>query len=409
MTTQHLGRRTVLVLTASALLAGGLAACSSSGGSSTPGSTDGAGGAASNGSGSSSATTTGAHVANVTITAAHGCAVDHKTFAAGGITFNVTNKDATAVSEIELLDGERIIGEKENVPPGLSAQFAVRAEAGTYTLYCPGATPERTTVTVTGQAAPVDNSVAGLIKSGVADYKTYVDAQMGYLVQATVTLNQALQGTDLAAAQKAYMLARPFYEKVEPVAESFVNGNQNLDAEIDARINDVPRSRWSGFHLIEQALFQKRTLAGLKPWGAKLVADVRELAVKAKALTFSAPDLANGAAGLLDEVASRKITGEEERYSHIDVLDMADNIEGSQQAFADLQPVVQKIDPSLTRTISTAFGALSRLVNTYRTTGNPSGYVYYTALNQADKNELAAAVEAVKTPLSRVAGKVANA
>lgn len=399
---KQLGARALAVLSVGALLAGALAACGSSGSTSatpTGGGTNGASGT----------TTAGAHVANVTITAAQGCALNTRTFAAGGITFNVANKDATAVSEVELLDGERIIGEKENIPPGLGGQFAVRIDAGTYTVYCPGANPEKTTITVTGKAAPVDNNVAGLIKSGVAEYKTYVNAQIGYLVQATAKFDQTLQGSNLKAAQVAYMRARPFYEKVEPVAETFVNGSQNLDAEIDARINDVPKGKWSGFHLIEQALFAKHTLAGMKPWGAELVADVKELQTKAKTLTFSAPDLANGAASLLDEVASTKITGEEERYSHIDMLDMANNIEGSEQAFADLQPVLEKIDPGLTKTITGAFAALDQLVNTYRTGSNPSGYVLYTTLTQADKNKLAAAVEAVKTPLSGVASKVANA
>ena len=38
----------------------------------------------------------------------------------GALTFKITNKDATAVSEVELLSGERIVGEKENLPPGFS-------------------------------------------------------------------------------------------------------------------------------------------------------------------------------------------------------------------------------------------------------------------------------------------------
>ena len=380
-------------------LTGLLAACSSSGGGVSP----------SQPGGSGSAGTTAAHVGNVTITAADGCSIDPGTFAAGGITFKVQNKDATAVSEVELLSGERIIGEKENIPPGLGGQFAVRVDAGTYTLYCPGASTEKTTITVTGKSAPIADSVAELIKQGTTQYKIYVDTQIGYLVTATEKLNDALHGNDLNAAQDAYIAARPFYERVEPVAESFVSAKQNLDADIDARAGDVPRSQWSGFHLIEQALFQKHTLAGMQPWGDKLVRDVKELQVKAKQLTYLAPDLANGAQGLLDEVASSKITGEEERYSHVDIVDMANNIEGSQQAFADLEPAMKKIDPALANTISAAFTALDKLVDTYRTTDNRSGYVLYTTLNDTDRRNLAAAIKAVQEPLSRVAAKVANA
>jgi iron uptake system component EfeO len=367
-------------------------------------------GCSSSGTGSDGDTNAAAgHVATVTITAAHGCELDATKFAAGGITFKITNKDATAVSEVELLAGERILGEKENVPPGLDGQFAVKIDAGKYTLYCPGAPQEKSTITVTGKAAPVDNSVAALLKQGTSAYKKYVDTQVGYLVQSTGKLNTALHGTSLKAAQDAYIAARPFYEKIEPVAESFVSGKQNLDADIDARAGDVPAAKWSGFHRIEQLLFQNHTLAGAQQWGAKLVTDVSLLQQKTNALTYQAPDLANGAQELLDEVASSKITGEEERYSHIDIVDMANNIEGAEQAFADLEPAVNKIDADLADQITAQFAALDKVINKYRTTSNSSGYVFYTSLNNADRHALAAAVKAVQEPLSNVAGKVATA
>jgi iron uptake system component EfeO len=188
-----------------------------------------------------------------------------------------------------------------------------------------------------------------------------------------------------------------------------VNGKQNLDADIDARANDVPASHWSGFHRIEKGLFQDKSLAGMAKWGDKLVADITTLQTKTNQLTYQAPDLANGAQGLLDEVASGKITGEEERYSHIDMVDMANNVEGSEQAFAQLAPAVQKIDPSLAATITAEFAALDKVIDKYRTTSNVSGYVLYPSLTDADRRSLAAAVKAVQEALSRVAAKVANA
>jgi iron uptake system component EfeO len=351
----------------------------------------------------------GNRIAHVTITAAGGCQSDRTSFAAGGLTFKITNKDATAVSEVELLAGARILAEKENIAAGLTGEFAVQVGAGTYTLYCPGAATERTPITVTGTAAPVDTTLAAVLKTGTRNYKTYVDRQLGYLVEGVEKLNAALHGTDLAKAQEAYKTSRQFYEKVEPVAESFVSGTQNLDADIDARANDVPAAQWSGFHLIEKALFQTKSLAGLQKWGDKLVADCTTLQAKAKTLTYTAPDLANGAQGLLDEVAGGKITGEEERYSHIDLLDMASNVEGSQQAFADLQPALAKIDKGLGDSIEARFAGLDKILDGYRSTDDASGYVRYTTLSDADVRILAAAVKAVQEPLSRVASKVANA
>ena len=92
-----------------------------------------------------------AHKAAITVTADKGCTIDNATLAAGGIDFTVKNVDATAVSEVEVLSGDRIVGEKENLPPGFSGSFSVTAPAGDYTLYCPGATPEKSPLKVTGK------------------------------------------------------------------------------------------------------------------------------------------------------------------------------------------------------------------------------------------------------------------
>jgi len=349
-------------------------------------------------------------VAQVTITGAHGCVSDPVEFAAGGITFKIRNQDATAVSEVELLDGEQIIGEKENLPPGLSGTFAVKVDAGEYTLYCPGATPERSTITVTGRTAPTgDDTAAALLAAGAKRYGEYVSTQLGYLVKAVGKLNAALHGSDLKAAQDAYMAARPYYERIEPVAESFTVGPDNLDADIDLRIQDVAAgTRWTGFHPIERGLFQRHSLAGLGALGAGLLANVKKLQAKTAGLTYQPFELANGASELLDEVASSKITGEEERYSRIDVADFQANDEGAEQAFAALEPGLRKIDAALTDAVAARFAALDELVDKYRTTDNVSGFVLYNDLTAADKRQFSAAVNAVQAPLSKVAGKVAS-
>ena len=390
-------RAALLGTTATALvLAGSLTACGSgSGAAASPAPAAAAG---------------DPHKATVTITAADGCTADHTSFAAGGITFNVVNKDATAVSEVELQSGQRIVGEKENLPPGFSGTFSVSVDAGSYTLYCPGAPKETTTITVTGKAAGGgDADVATLLAQGTKQYADYVTTQVGYLVQTSQALQTALHGTDLAAAQQAYMKARPYYEKIEPVAESFTVGQDNLDSDIDARADDVPANQWGGFHRIEKGLFQDDSLAGLATYGDGLVTNVEKLGTLTTGLAYKPFELANGAQELLDEVASSKITGEEERYSHIDLLDFQANDEGAEQAFASLQPALQKIDPTLAATISGAFGALDTLVDNYRTGSNASGFELYSALTDTDKQKLAAAVKAVQEPLSQVASKVSNA
>ena len=80
-----------------------------------------------------------------------------------------------------------------------------------------------------------------------------------------------------------------------------------------------------------------------------------------------------------------------------------------QQAFAQLQPALETIDPTLSATIQGRFAVLDKLVEGYRSRTDASGYVLFTTLTQVDKRQLAAAVKAVQEPLSQVASKVANA
>jgi iron uptake system component EfeO len=338
-----------------------------------------------------------------------GCKPPADTYSAGPLTFKVSNKDATGVTEIELLSGERIIGEKENLAPGFSGSFSLELNAGAYTVYCPGAKTERSPLKVTGgtaRAAVTDTSQ--LLKQGTEIYAKYVNTQVELMITNTQPLVDAIQNGDLAAAQKAYGNARPYYERIEPVAESFTSGEDNLDADIDARADDVPAAKWTGYHRIEKGLFQDKSLAGLEPYATGLMANIKKLQSLTKDLSYQPAELANGAVGLLDEAAKTKITGEEERYSHVDLVDLQGNVEGSEQAFAALKPGLDKIDPTLSSTISARFAAMDTILGEHRDASRPGGFVSYTSLSQADTKQIAQALQAISEPLSKVAGKVVN-
>ena len=225
----------------------------------------------------------------------------------------------------------------------------------------------------------------------------------------------AIKAGNLAQAQAAYVKARPFYERIEPVAESF----PDLDPAIDLRVGDVEAgATWTGFHPIEQGLFAKQSTDGLGELADKLVVDVQTLQAEAKKLSdanaagtaggYQAFEIANGAAALLDEVLSSKITGEEEAYSRIDLLDFEANVEGSLQAFATLKPALDQIDPSLVPQIATAFDQLTAVLDKYRDASEPGGWTPYDRLTAADKKALTDALLVVQEPLSAISAKITN-
>lgn len=351
-----------------------------------------------------------------------GCKAAPDKVDAGPITFEITNTNAAAVSEVELIKDNRILAERENIAPGMaSVSFSHKLDGGTYELYCPGAASEKTQFTVTGKAAEATGTVADKLKTASTDYKAYVVTQVGSLADYTGKLTAAVKANDLAGATDAYPKARPYYERIEPIAGAFCtdgstdcsdNASVSLDFAIDARPDAVgPGDKWEGFHVLEKAIYQDKNLANMGPVADQLQKNVEVLktVVNKSEFTFAPAEIVNGAGDLLDEVSTTKLTGEEEAYSHIDILDMQANIEGSEQAFAVVKPALKDIDPQLTQTITDAFGKVDSLIDTFRDPNEPGGFKNFTQVTAEQKREMAAAIVAVKDPLAQAGGKIAAA
>lgn len=341
------------------------------------------------------------------------CVPEFASAPAGPVTFNISNKDASGVSEVELLSDKRILGERENVIPGLKAvSFTVTLAGGEYQLYCPGASTEYQPFTVTGAAASAAaNGVSDLLKQGTDGYAKYVSGQVDSLVLAAASLKAAVDSGDVAASQKAYAEARPFFERIEPVAESF----PDLDPALDLRVADVePGTEWTGFHPLEKDLFESKAItdsskalaAGIVKNVATLKTLTGELETKA---SYKPEELANGASGLLEEVQSSKITGEEEAYSKLDLVDFAANIEGSQQAFEYLKPALTEIDAALTDQISAQFETVNTALDGYKDANALGGFKPYSEeLKKSDAAKLTALIQSLQAPLAKISEKVAT-
>jgi iron uptake system component EfeO len=348
------------------------------------------------------------------------CVLDHGSANAGPITFAVTNKSATAIAEIELQSNNRILGEKENLAPGLpTVSFTLSLGGGTYQLYCPGAKQELQDFTVTGEAAAqATGTTAEILSSGTQGYANYVNGITDAMATAVDRLRSDIDSGDLARAQADYPLARPFYERIESDVNGFVlpgfqatDNAGNLDYLIDMRASNLDQKvGWHGFHAIERDLFQNRQITDeTRKQAAELQRNVSTLNGLVKSLTYKPEDLANGAADLLEEVQNAKITGEEEAFSHYDLVDFAGNVEGAQQAFAFLEPGLKKIDPELANRVSSQFATVIALLDAYRDPGIPGGYKIYSAeLKSADAAKLSRSIQALQEPLSKIAEKVAT-
>ena len=101
-----------------------------------------------------------------------------------------------------------------------------------------------------------------LLAGAVTGYQRYVSTQAKELVKRVEAFVAAVKAGDVEKAKEQFAAARVPYETIEPVAESF----GTLDPDIDARVNDVEKGqKWTGFHRIEQALWEKHSTKGLEP------------------------------------------------------------------------------------------------------------------------------------------------
>ncbi|MEU6554826.1 iron uptake system protein EfeO [Streptomyces sp. NPDC046915] len=332
------------------------------------------------------------------------CDTSAKSVPAGQVTLRIENKGSKATEvEIVLPDG-RIISEKENVGPGTKYTLTAEVKAGSYEIACrPGMKGHgvRQKLTVTGGSTAKRNPQ---LDKAVADYRDYAQEQADQTLPLTETFVKAVKAGDLDAAKKAYAPSRLGWERTEPVAESF----GDIDPKVDVRADGLEDGqKWTGWHRLEKALWQDKKIgAEEKTLADQLVTDLKDWQKRVGKAEITPTSMANGAKELLDEVATGKVTGEEERYSHTDLVDFKGNVEGAQKSYELLKPVAQKNAPALAKELDKQFTALNTLLDKYRSDKNSYDFVSYDKVTDDQQKELSDAVNALAEPLSKLAAAV---
>ncbi|MEU4550819.1 iron uptake system protein EfeO [Micromonospora violae] len=331
------------------------------------------------------------------------CEVGSTDLSAGTATFKITNSGAKVTEFYVYADGDRVMGEVENIAPGLSRELHVELPAGTYQTACkPGMSGKgiRGALKVSGSAQPLTADAA--LGDATDNYQRYVKSQTAALLAKTEEFVAAVKAGDVAKSKALYPVARTYWERIEPVAEIF----GDLDPKIDGREEVIEEGmEFTGFHRIEKDLWQSGDISRDGPIADRLLVDVKEIVAKANAEKLSPLQLANGAKELLDEVASGKITGEEDRYSHTDLWDFAANLDGSKAAVSALRPALQQRSPELVTQLDSEFANVEALLGKHR---DGDGWKLHTALSKAELKELSDGINALAEPISKVAAAVAK-
>lgn len=336
------------------------------------------------------------------------CTVSGAEATTGTSTFEVTNNGEKTTEFYVYTSGGRVVGEVENIGPGATRKLVVQiTDPGDYTLTCkPGMVGDgfSQTLKVTGEA--VEASTDEVLTQAVDGYISYVRSQTTALQGQVDAFVAAIESDDIDTAKELFPLARTPYERIEPVAESFPN---DLDPRIDLREADIQEGdTWSGFHKIEKDLWvNKKITDETKADAAQLKQDIAELVdgVAADDYTLAPVQIASGAQGLLDEIATSKITGEEDIFSHTDLYDFQANLDGSRAAMASLEKALNERDPQLLTDINERFDAVQTLLDAYR---EGDGFVSYDKVSQEERRELSDALDVLTEKVSTVQEVVAS-
>jgi len=364
-------------------------------------------------------TTDGADSTALTVdSSASDCAVSTSEAPSGTINFQITNSGDQVTEFYLLADDElRIVGEVENVGPGITRDLVVQAKPGDYYTVCKpgmvGAGIGKASFTVTDSGVDLagDGDDAELVDAAATNYVAYIKNQVEGLVTSTTTFLDAYRAGDDETARALYAPTRAAYERIEPVAESF----GDLDPKIDFREADVEEgTEWTGWHRIEKDLWQPtaednggEAYAPLSTEERNRFADLLEEdtaslndAVHESDYSVSIDAISNGAIGLLEEVASGKITGEEEIWSHTDLWDFQANLEGARVAYEGVRDIVEPKDADLVAQLDEEFTSLETLLAGYGSL--ETGFTYYDDLTTEQVKELADGVSALGEPLSKL-------
>mgnify|MGYP000862052802 CR=1 FL=1 len=239
------------------------------------------------------------------------------------------------------------------------------------------------------------------LKQATSDYKTFVEDEIDQLLKDTEGFSETLKSGNLEEAKKQYPLVRMAYERSEPIAESFGESDVKIDYRlVDYMDENKSEDGWSGFHRIERIMWQDNTTEGTAAYADQLVNDIKELKAKITTVKVTPEIMLTGAVDLLNEVATQKITGEEEVFSHTDLYDFRANIQGAEKIFELFKPLIEKKDAKLVKTLETEFKNVNGLLDKHMT--DEKNYKPYTDLSEADTKELAEAVTKLGEPLSQM-------
>ncbi|WP_018757948.1 EfeM/EfeO family lipoprotein [Paenibacillus terrigena] len=238
------------------------------------------------------------------------------------------------------------------------------------------------------------------IQAATKEYAKYVQEQGDALVTGLEALLKEIKGGDLKKAQDQYVKSRLPYERIEPVIELFAELDGTMDARVDDFANEEDEN-FTGYHRIEHLLFVKKETKGAVKFAERLLDDGKKMREEIAAMQIDPTLFVTGVGELMEEAQSKKITGEEERWSQATLPVLKANVDGAQKIFELLRAELKKKDASLEEKIDKNLKTVLKQIDDF----TPNGvYTPYDKLSQTQQMDLKNKLEALAVPMVKLPG-----
>ena len=333
----------------------------------------------------------------------HSCEPNALTVPAGRTRFRIVNRSDRAV-EWEILNGVLVLEERENIAPGLSQVINANLLPGDYTITCgllsnPRGTLHVTPTEASEAAAKAKPSMVAFV-GPLSEFRVYLSTQGTALIKAVTALEQAIEVGDLSQAQSLYAPARAAYQRIAPAAQRLAELDNAINARADYFQKREQDPAFVGFHRLEYALFQQRSLDGLAPVAQRLTADVTTLKQQLLAEPLPPEQLVSIVVRNLNTLADvRASSGEEERYSHTDLNGFAANLDVARKVVDLLRPMLSISAADLLPTLDSAIVAFDTELNGLKVN---DGYARYDSVSAEQRKKIAEKAQALADALDAI-------
>ncbi|MBA5724359.1 EfeM/EfeO family lipoprotein [Liberibacter sp. Z1] len=249
-------------------------------------------------------------------------------------------------------------------------------------------------VSVQGTGSPLQSGDKIIIAKGdiptpekyrpaIESYLAFIRTESSDMVSQLEIIKKELKAGELKKAQQAYIQAHQHYEAIRPIVILFGNIDHVINARADYFLDGVKDYRFTGFHLVEYQLFDRKDIKTALNAIDRLLIQSYDLRKRISTQHIEILNLVRSSADFIEEILETQLAGKENVYSFSDINDIAANLRGSKEVVTVLTSFIPK---EVLLPILQNYQKIKDILSQYKL--NQDEYQSYNQLRAKDKMSL---------------------